>query len=478
MLRCLILFLTCVSLAQAIDPTDIKARLKMALQMARERNDSNLVNQVEKLGKHFKETLPNDTEAQLAALESKVGLDPGGWSMAGQALFHPKPAMIEMQQFLDEQLKEAMASDEAAKVTLATQAMLTVLGDQAGLPDGRRWGKKPKGMQLTEAESTRLFLKALKSLGSPIQQLMEAKPLPDQMMRVYGYALAACAEIQPFVLKHQPADLADLQRLAQGCATILMTLQQPEGHLPFPDLRGKNIRFGDMINRQLEAGKVEVKDGWLITADPDGGSQFDTGVCGVALLKAGEVFQNETWTAAGLKAAEWTLTQKCCPNFNYNAFSVSLLAQAYRLNHDARFLKAALHKFRIGVAPGQAPNGRWMDAHNARTVYHIIILRALGDLSAVALDERPEIDSIAKPAVKALLDEFDAMGITVEALPELLTIADFYPDDLRLKAAISSMASSLIEKCTDGTRVKMGAQPNQLAAVPKVHAGLGHTKTR
>jgi hypothetical protein len=478
MRRCLILFLTCVSLAQAIDPADAEARLKMALQMARERNDRSLVSQVEKLGRHFKKGLPSDAESAIAALESKVGIDPGGWSMAGQPLFHPRPEMIEKQTVLEQQLKEAMASNKAAKVKLATQAMLTVLGDQAGLPDGRRMGKKPKGMQLTEAESTQLFLQALKSLGSPIQRLMEAKPLPDQMPRLYGYALAACAEIQPFVLKHQPDDLADLQRLAKGCATILMTLQQPEGHLPFPDLRGKNLRFGDMINRQLNAGTVEIKDEWLITADPEGGSQFDTGVCGVALLKAGAVFKEATWTAAGLEAANWALTQKCCPNFNYNAFSVSLLAEAYRLHHDERFLQAALHKFRVGVAPGQAANGRWMDAHNARTVYHIIILRALGDLAAVVKAERPEIDALAKPAIQALLDEFDAMGITVEALPELLTAADLYPDDLRLQAAVSSMASSLIEKCTDGSNVKMGAQPNQLAAVPRVHSTHRNTKTR
>jgi len=462
------LFLAFVSLAQAIDPTDAEARLKMALQIARERNDRSLVSQVEKLGRQFKETLPSDAEAQLAGLETKVGIDPGGWSMAGQPLFHPKPEMLEKQKILEQQLKEAMASDDETKVKLATQAILTVLGDQAGLPDGRRLGKKPKGMKLSEAESTQLFLKALNSLGSPIKRLMEAKPLPDQMLRLYGYTLAACAEIQPFVLKHQPAELPDLQRLAEGCATILMTLQQPEGHLPFPDLRGKNLRFGDMINRQLQAGMVQLKDGWLITADPDGGSQFDTGVCGVALLKAGKVFRAAAWTAAGLKAGEWAMTQKCCPNFNYNAFSVSLLAEAYRHHHDERFLKAALHKFRVGVASGQAPNGRWMDAHNARTVYHIIILRALGDLGSLVKEERAEVDAVAKPAIKALLDEFDAMGITVEALPELLTLSTLYPEDTRLKKAVSTMASFLIEKCTDGSNVKMGAQPNQLAAVPTV----------
>jgi hypothetical protein len=162
------------------------------------------------------------------------------------------------------------------------------------------------------------------------------------------------------------------------------------------------------------------------------------------------------------------MKQKCSPNFNYNAFTNSLLADAYRHSRDERFLKAALHKFRVGVAPGQAPNGRWMDAHNARTVYHIIILRALGDLGSLVKEERAEIDAVAKPAIKALLDEFDAMGITVEALPELLTLSTLYPEDTRLKKAVSTMASFLIEKCTDGKNVKMGAQPNQLAAVPTV----------
>lgn len=467
-MRGLFLFFTLVSVAEAITPSDAEARLKMAHQIARERNDRSLVSQVERLGRKFKEELPSDAETQLSELEVKVGIDAGGWSMADQPLFQPTPEMMEKSKALGQQLQAAMASDDATKVKAVTQEMLAVLGNQAGVPDGRRMGKKPQGMQLSEATATKLFLDAIKSFGSPIKRLMEGTPLPDQMVRLYGYLLNACADIQPFVAKHQPADIPDLQKLAAGCAKILITLQQPAGHLPFPDLRGKNIRFGDMINRQLDAGTVEVKDGWLITPDPDGGSQFDTGVCGVALIKAGAVFQNESWIAAGLKAAEWALTQKCCANFNYNAFSMSLLAEAYRQNQDERFLKGALHKFRVGVAPGQAPNGRWMDAHNARTVYHIIILRALGDLATVVKEERTEIDAVAKPAIKALLDEFDAMGITVEALPEMLAISTLYPEDARIKTAVSAMASSIIEKCTDGKNVKMGSQPNQLAVVPLV----------
>ena len=166
--------------------------------------------------------------------------------------------------------------------------------------------------------------------------------------------------------------------------------------------------------------------------------------------------KDETYLAAGRRAAGWAAKEKCCSNFNYNAFSVSLLARA-------GMKEAALEKFRVGVAPGQAKNGRWVDPHNARTVYHIIILRALADLG-----RSPEVDAIAQPAIRALLDEFDAMGITVEALPELQTLSKQYPDDTRLKKAVRDMASVIVSKCSDGTRFKMGAQPHQLAAVVEV----------
>jgi hypothetical protein len=323
---------------------------------------------------------------------------------------------------------------------------------------------------MTEAGATKLFLDALATEGRTIRQLTGGKPLADHMVRLYAYVLSATNTVRPFVEKHQLGAIEKLDGLTRGVAGILVNLQQPEGHFPFPDLRGKNIRFGDMIDKQVAAGQAVVRDGWIITSDPEGGSQFDTGVCGVALLVAGHMSGNDEWKRAGLRAADWALGQPCCGNFNYNAFSVSLLAHAFRVSGDTKYLDGAVKKFRVGVAPGQAPNGRWLDAHNARTVYHVIILRALGDLAAVLPadrgTERAEVDGAARPAIKALLDEFDAMGITVEALPELLTLEGLFSDDVRLRKATQNMAASLIAKCTDGQRVKMGAQPNQLAAVP------------
>jgi hypothetical protein len=355
---------------------------------------------------------------------------------------------------------------------------LRVLGDQAGIPDGRRAGRKSNLVTFTEASATKLFLDALASQRRAMRQLSDGSLLPDQMLRVYANVLSATNSIRPFVSKYYRDSLVELDKLASGAAGILMKLQQPEGHFPFPDLRGKNLRFGEMTEQQLKAGAVIVRDGWIVSSDPNGGTQFDTGLCGSALLDASELHSNAEWKRAGLRAADWALRQSCCANFNYNAFSVSLLCHAYRVTNDVKYLEGAIKKYQVGVAPGQAPNGRWLDAHNARTVYHVIILRALGDLtSALPVDrttERQEIDRVTLLALNSLLDEFDSMGITVEALPELQTLAKLHPDDKRLRDAMQSMAASIISKCTDGKQSKMGSQPHQLAAIPEVFLMLEH----
>ena len=392
--------------------------------------------------------------------------------MAGQPIFHPTPEMAARSKDLAAKLDAAMKSSDPEQVRVVTTEMLKVLGDQAGIPDGRRLGRKVPTSPITGEAATRLFFDALKSEDRRILQLMEGYPLPDQTARVYGSILSAAATIRPYASKHSPEKLDILGKLTDGVASILLTLQLPDGHFPFPDLRGKNIRFGDLTEKGLASGNMEIREGWIVSADPDGGSQFDTGVCGTALLLAAVGPANKDWQKSGLRAADWALAQPCCANFNYNAFSVSLLAHAFTVTGETRYLAGALKKFRVGVAPGQAPNGRWMDAHNARTVYHVIILRALGDLG-VALPttsgaERIELEKVIQPAVHALLDEFDAMGITVESLPELLTLSHLEPDDTRLRAAVEAMASSIVGKSTDGKRVKMGAQPDQLAAIARV----------
>lgn len=467
MIRRFIIAAACVAWLHAAGPLeDWEARVRMAHQIARERNDKALVAEVEKLAISIKGA-SNDTA--LRDLETRVGIDPGGWSMAGQPLFHPTESMLEAAAALKPKLAVAMQSNDAVRVRDVTAQMLAVLGDQAGVPDGRRPGQRAELQRVDEAQVVRWFVAAMKSEASRLRMIARGEPLPDQMLRIYGGVMDGFVQIRPALQRHAPEAVADAEKVVAGGAALLLKVQQSDGLFPFPDLRGKNLRFGDMISRAIKGQGAQVKDGWVITPDPDGGSQFDTGVCGTALLRAGELLGNASWTKAGLKAADWAMGQACVTNFNYNAFSVSLLVEAFRVTKDPKYRDAALRKWRVGVAPGQAPNGRWMDAHNARTVYHVIILRAIGDLASV-LDgaDRAEVDAAARPAVAALLTEFDAMGITVDALPELLHLRDLYPDDAKLKSAVETTAAVIISKSTSGDRAKFGVAPDQFAALARV----------
>ncbi len=456
--------------------TEMESRLRLAHQLGRETNDRKLVARIEAAAKKVKEKLAaNDNagaEKLVREIEVAVGIDPGGWAVDGQKIFHPTPALLKAADAVKPAFEAALAADDAGAVRDAVAKWREALGDQAGLPDARRHGKRAPIKKNSEAEAVDIFLKALASESKAVREISSGRPVGKNMLRFYAGIVSAICDIRAAVERHQPKQLSMLDRVATGACTIMERAQQPSGFFPFPDLRGENIRFGEMTEKLLAQGKGEIKDGWLISVDPTGGTQFDTGVCGAALLQAGQTFTNTAWIKAGLRAADWARTQKCCPNFNYNAFSVTLLGRAFRATSDATYLDAALKKFRVGVAPGQVANGRWIDAHNARTVYHHIILRGLNDLAealpANRVSELAEVEAVATPAVQALLDEWDASGVTVDLLAELLRYEDRHPHEPRLRGAIELSASVAREKSTRGLSNRFGAPPTELAALARV----------
>lgn len=224
--------------ASALDD-ETEARLRMARQIARERNDATLVERVEgtavRIGEGHDATA---AEALLREVESAVGIDPGGWSMAGQPLFHPSPEREAGTRAIGPKLKAALAEESIEGVEATVAEWLAVLGDQAGVPDGRRPGAKPGPLSLDEAAATRLFLDALASEGRAVRELTASRPLPGQMLRFYAYVLDGLATIRPLAERHAADSLDELDALAAGTASILTNLQQPDGHFPFPDLRG------------------------------------------------------------------------------------------------------------------------------------------------------------------------------------------------------------------------------------------------
>ena len=467
----------CVSPSlRALTLDEATARFRVVNQLAREMNDRALVEAVGKSGRSAERFINSGEDAKAEALlrevETKVGIDPGGWSMGGMPIFRPTHETEAAMKTLSPKLNEAMRSGNAAAVEDVCREMMTVLGTQAGTPDARRKGDRAEPKKISEAEATRLFIDALESEGKSMRAIMAGKPLPDQMLRIYGYAVSALCEAHPLIAKHVPEKLADAENVIRGGCKIMIDLQQPEGHFPFPDLRGKSIRFGAMAEKHLQDEGGKVVDGWLVTPDPAGGSQFDTGLCGNALLQAGRLLHEESWTKAGLRAADWAAGQPCASNFNYNAFSISLLAQAFVTSNDAKYLEAALIKWRVGVLPGQAANGRWADPHNARTVYHHIIVRAMNDLlealPAERAAEREEIQSALSKAMQPVLAEFESLGITVHCLRELVRYRDLtHSADPVLIKAIDDSVSVMLDKCKRGDRARMGVPPGEFPWLAK-----------
>jgi hypothetical protein len=194
------------------------------------------------------------------------------------------------------------------------------------------------------------------------------------------------------------------------------------------------------LARAEKMGKLDtlVRNGWAFDDAGDGGLQFDNGECGAAMLDLYEVTKDDRYLESARAAADWAVTRPLCPNWNYNSFSVFLLAKAFGVTHEPRYLDAALQKARIGVIPGQLTDGphtgRWTDPHNARPAYHYIMTRALAQLAAVIPPDhagRPEIVGALALALKTRNAEMVERGVMNKghALESLLLVEDAFKND-------------------------------------------------
>ncbi|MEM9190538.1 MAG: hypothetical protein AAGF12_15240 [Myxococcota bacterium] len=240
---------------------------------------------------------------------------------------------------------------------------------------------------------------------------------------------------------------------ARGGLDWLLSIQRDTGAFPYPNLSddadaylmacqsggGARAECEASLPRAFELALIGVDrwrgagspdgvlvDGWFVDLallDP-GGLQFDTGICGRTMLGGYRAFSDERYLASAVSAGRWAQGSVSVPNFNYNAFSVGLLAALDEAQPEAGWAEAALEKARIGVLPGALPNGRWADPHNARIVYHMILLRGLVRLSLRITD--PWIEATVDVAVARVERELGANGVTATAdgIETLLLVQD------------------------------------------------------
>jgi len=163
--------------------------------------------------------------------------------------------------------------------------------------------------------------------------------------------------------------------------------QAAGGVFAFPDWRAKDSHLGRIASNVLAAAaKHGLEDamlvnGWIAEDPGDGSLYFDNSLAGEAMLDLYKVTGDKKYLDVAVAAARWAQNKPLVPNFNYNAFSALLEARVARELGDRTLLSDALDRLDVGVLSGMirkgARSGHWVDEHNNKIVYRMIMARAL-----------------------------------------------------------------------------------------------------
>ncbi len=299
------------------------------------------------------------------------------------------------------ELADALAKEDLAAVRVAVATARQALGPKAGEPEvADTFLAIPKtGRWLTATEAQRGFqpdfgrFEKLSWWRTGLDPTKLTHALREPASFLAGNVAVARGKLDG-------AEQSRAYAVAAGDFLIWAQAQGGRGVFPFPAVRGgKGGKPFEVAERFLARAEKEgrlnqlVHQGWVIDDADDGGLQFDNGECGVAMFELFELTREQKYLTSARQAADWAISRRLVANWNYNSFSVYLLAKAFQVTSEERYLKAATRKAIIGVIPGQLTEGtragRWLDPHNARPAYHYIMLRGLAQLAAVMPRDDP-----------------------------------------------------------------------------------------
>lgn len=293
------------------------------------------------------------------------------------------------------------AADELTVIRAEVAAYREKLGAKAGVPEvPDKFISIPRDARwLTAAEAQGAFAKMHGKLAQLRWWKIGLDPAKlTHALREPAAVVSGCVHAVRAELDGAPRSLG----FAREAADFLVWAQTEGGTgvFPFPAVRGETrdkafVAAEQFLAKAERAGKLDqvVHRGWTIEDLGDGGLQFDNGEAGIAMFELYTATKDERYLASAGRAADWASARPLARNWNYNSFSVALLAEAFRATGERRYLDAAVHKARVGVIPGQLTDGphagRWVDAHNARPAYHYIIMRGLAQLATVLPNDHP-----------------------------------------------------------------------------------------
>lgn len=342
-------------------------------------------------------------------------------------------------------LTRAMAQRDPVAIRREVAAVNRALGDRVGLPETPdRFQTIPRDAEpLTADEALRAVAPALVRMDALRWWSADTDP------RTLGHPLREAADVVAGALAMRvvdpaSADAALAQAVAAGDFLLRAQAEAGTGGFPFPASRGASdaapFRAAERFMARAERDGTladAVRNGWLIRDFGDGGLQFDNGECGVAMLALHAATGDAKYLDAARRAADWALAQPLAANWNYNSFSVFLLAETWRVTGEMRYRDAAIEKARYGVIPGQLREGpragRWHDPHNARPAYHYIMLRSLAALAATLPEDdaaRAEMEAALRLGLLARNRDFTTRGAPNKdhALQALRIVARVYRD--------------------------------------------------
>jgi hypothetical protein len=332
----------------------------------------------------------------------------------------PPSNILKLSQPAMDEGRRALEMEDHVAVRAAVAKAISVLGPWAGNPEtATRYYPPIVTAPFDAAKAREWWLREIDrgKRGLPWENNPTGDPRAMQAgLRQAAFPLDGLARTALLTPEHRE----ELTTQVRVGADWLIKLQHPSGVFPFPIGPGLNPRdkVGSIVAKAiLEHPEIVVND-WIPDDRTDGGLQFDNGLCGKALLSAWELTRDERYLAAARRAGDWAITRPLVSNWNYNAFSVGLLARLAEVTQEgerATYLAAAVKKAEVGVLPGQMPGGRWFDAHNACAVYHNILLRELLELLHVLPADhvfRPTLLDAVKRGLNQAADETLSHGFT------------------------------------------------------------------
>jgi hypothetical protein len=361
--------------------------------------------------------LPKSTLILVALLVSMLPAAGVRGQVPGE---RPPSNILKLSQPAMDEGRRALEMEDHVAVRAAVAKAISVLGPWAGNPEtATRYYPPIVTAPFDAAKAREWWLREIDrgKRGLPWENNPTGDPRAMQAgLRQAAFPLDGLARTALLTPEHRE----ELTTQVRVGADWLIKLQHPSGVFPFPIGPGLNPRdkVGSIVAKAiLEHPEIVVND-WIPDDRTDGGLQFDNGLCGKALLSAWELTRDERYRAAARRAGDWAITRPLVSNWNYNAFSVGLLARLAEVTQEgerATYLAAAVKKAEVGVLPGQMPGGRWFDAHNACAVYHNILLRELLELLHVLPADhvfRPTLLDAVKRGLNQAAEETLSHGFT------------------------------------------------------------------